>query len=1754
MSSSSFLGAVKFEKVKQEKDAIDFKIEKFDKASKDLDQLLGSQITDKSKKGFGYSAVPPPHPLIYNRPNKLDLSYSGLDEFKEPEFKGYGLENSKKESNVVCEKESDNSKENSDKSLVSDDEEQYESITKPEKKTVTPTATKIEKPVKKLVRYAEMYRSQRPRGNQRNWNGQKSNQLGSEFVMYNKACFNCGSFKHVQKNCTYHQKKKVVSGNNYNRVDNYYYAKTSHHRTHKNVTPRAVLLRTGLKPLSTAKPRIVNTARSYRTPVNTVRPRVVNTARQNRTSVNAARANGASRQHDDKGFVDVMLRLMTGNLDYLSFQVTLMESMLHLEELPTTFWAEAVSTDCYVQNRVLVVKPHNKTPYELFRGFKPSLSFMRPFGCHVTILNTLDSLSKFDDKSDECFFVGYSFSSKAFRIYNTRTKRVEENLHIGFLENKPMIDGTGLKWLFDIDSLTQSMNYVPVTPGTVSNNSTENVDNGEPKTADDAQKQDEDVNTASPDVNIGSPELNVVGPSVSTASPNEEDITEEEPEVDLGNITNSYIVPTTPNTRIHKDHPIDNVIGEVQSTVQTRRMLKPTFEQGFLSDVYEQKTHDTLNTYLYAYFLSQIELASIAKALSDSSWVEAMQEELLQLKLQQVWILVDLPNGKLAFGTKWVFRNKKDEKGIVIRNKARLVALGHRHRRRRHHTSLDHAGKTTDILFNLIRLFGKHPPAQQSQLLKALVFVGHHFHECFPRNVISNIVTTVLKWEFHHVKAFPSKGVAIANLDSGKGTLKTINLDFEDVFFLTTKDKTSEILKRFIKEIENLVDKKVEIIRSDNGTEFKNKVMDDFCREKEAVSIACYVQNRVLVVKPHNKTLYELFRGFKPALSFMRPFGYHVTILNTLDSLGKFDGKSDEGFFVGYSLSSKAFRVYNTRTKRVEENLHIGFLENKSMIEGIGLKWLFDINSLTHPMNYVPVTAGTVSNNSTGTSEENSQECIVMPIWKDTSYFDSPTENIDNGEPKTADDAQKQDEDGLNNENAEQERFSNNSSSKDVNAVGQQVNIASPNVNTGSLKLNVVGPSVSTASPNEEDSTGEEPEVNLGNIKNFYIVPTTSNTRIHKDHPIDNVIGEVQSTVQTRRMLKSTSEQRFLSDVYEQKTHDTLNTCLYACFLSQIEPTSIAKALSDSSWVEKAIGRKWFFRNKKGKRGIVIRNKERLVAHGHRQEEGIDYGEVFAPVVRIKAIRLFLAYASFMGFLVYQMDVKSAFLYETIEEEVYVTQPPRFKDPDHSDKVYKVVKALYRLHQATRAWYETLANYLLRNRFNRGKIDQTLFIKKQKGDILLVRVYVDDIIFGSTNMELWLEVLQKEDGIFISQDKYVAKILKKFNYSDVKSASTPVDLEKPLVKDGDADDVDVHLYRSMIGSLMYLTASRPDIMFAVCACARFQVTPKTSHLLAVKRIFRYLKGKPTLGLWYSRDSPFELVDYTDSEYAGATLDSKSTIRGCQFLRKRLISWQCKKQTVVATSTTKAEYVAAASCCGQVGDEAVHKELGDRMERAATTASSLEAEQDSVIHMMVENKYPLSQDILSKMLSRKLEVDNQSDMDYELIRIISLRRGIKPRNPQHVTKNCKTCGSNVHTTSDHNDIELFRKREALQAKKVESLKASKIESSSALRSKTPTKRNAMGAYYLPHSSEYVAPPSIDVVRKEATKYGSFKRTTISKTDHSKKRKESSSTMDSNPSQPPVSTPVDTEMHKKDQQATGGPTSLGVTSEARSNPQL
>nr|GEV29698.1 hypothetical protein [Tanacetum cinerariifolium] len=646
--------------------------------------------------------------------------------------------------------------------------------------------------------------------------------------------------------------------------------------------------------------------------------------------------------------------------------------------------------------------------------------------------------------------------------------------------------------------------------------------------------------------------------------------------------------------------------------------------------------------------------------------------------------------------------------------------------------------------------------------------------------------------------------------------LHTLHMDL----FGPTFDETSGILQNFITEIENLKELKVKIIRT--LIKAARTMLADAKLPvtfwAEAVNTACYVQNKVLVNKSQNKTPYELFNDRTPAIGFLKPFGCHVMILNTLDSLGKLDAKGDKGYFIGYSMYSKAFRVFNKRTKRVEENLHVNFLKNKLIEKGAKPNWLFNIDTLTNSMNYVlVVVAGTSSTNFSGTKDAASQDvkkdvsslrCIALLNWFHEAHLEPSTSNT---------------QDACNPDTPESSRNSNpTTTSKNLPAnqietltVESAVPTISSLVPTGCLDdspelssttrlilKRVISqdepPSLDnilTLSNRFEDilgvttNTGDTNGVkaDIGNMEYNISASPTPTFRIHKDHPKSQIIGPVDTPVQTRNKSKEMEEQSFIATIHQKTTPDLLQFCLFSCFLSQEEPKKIFNSLKD------------------------------LIA-------------------RIEAIRLFLAYASFMGFIVYQMDAKSAFLYGTIDEEVYVMQPLGFQDPEFPARVYKVEKEMYGLHQAPRAWYGTLSKYLLTNGF------------------------------------------QREEGcIFLLQEKYAGDILKKFAYSDV----------------------------------------RPDIMFDVCACARHQVTPKECHLHAVKRIFRYLKGHPKLGLWYPKESPFDSVAYSDSDYGGATQDRKTTTGGCQFLGRRLISWQCKKQTIVATSTTEAEYVAAASGCGQV---------------------------------------------------------------------------------------------------------------------------------------------------------------------------------------------------------------------------------------------
>ncbi|GKA07651.1 putative ribonuclease H-like domain-containing protein, partial [Tanacetum coccineum] len=568
---------------------------------------------------------------------------------------------------------------------------------------------------------------------------------------------------------------------------------------------------------------------------------------------------------------------------------------------------------------------------------------------------------------------------------------------------------------------------------------------------------------------------------------------------------------------------------------------------------------------------------------------------------------------------------------------------------------------------------------------------------------------------------------------------------------------------------------------------------------------------------------------------------------------------ADEGYIVGtLDKLIRAYRVYNVPNKRVEETMNLRYLKEKPNVQGLGHEMLFDLDYLTRY---------TYANQ---TPEKCDEQVIIVPSY--------PSHSIQEAEPK--------------------------------DTSGDEVDDYP--LDSGE---EIFQQELARLKGQEQRATSDAKDAEELQKKS-------------KDHTL---------AVQMRSKVNktTTSESAFISYIHDQQrdNHTDFQHCLFACFLSQVEPRSVAQALEDPSWVDAmqeemqqfkfqnvwvlvdlpegkyVIGTKWILKNKRDARGVVVRNKAKLVAQGHRQEEGIDYDEVFAPVARIEAIRLFLAFASYMGFMVYQMDVKSAFLYGRIDEEVYVTQPKGFVDPQHPKKVYKVVKALYGLHQAPRAWYATLSTFLLKHGYRRGTIDKTLFLKKNKRDIILVQVYVDDIIFGSTKKAwcdefealmkgefemsamgeltffLGLQVQQRPDGIFISQDKYVQEILKKFDLECVRTATTPYEAPKPKSKNEPDSPVNVHLYRSMIGSLMYLTASRPDIMFAVSACLRNQVQLYYSNLEAA---------------------------YSDSDYAGANKDRKSTTGGCQFLGRRLISWQCKKQTIVATSSTEAEYVAAAN--------------------------------------------------------------------------------------------------------------------------------------------------------------------------------------------------------------------------------------------------
>ncbi|GKA95406.1 retrovirus-related pol polyprotein from transposon TNT 1-94 [Tanacetum coccineum] len=422
------------------------------------------------------------------------------------------------------------------------------------------------------------------------------------------------------------------------------------------------------------------------------------------------------------------------------------------------------------------------------------------------------------------------------------------------------------------------------------------------------------------------------------------------------------------------------------------------------------------------------------------------------------------------------------------------------------------------------------------------------------------------------------------------------------------------------------------------------------------------------------------------------------------------------------------------------------------------------------------------------------------------------------------------------------------------------------------------------------------------------------NSKWTKDHPLENIIGELARPVSTRLQL-----------------HEQALFCYYDAFLTAVEPKTYKDALTQACWIEAmqeelneferlevwelvprpdkvmVITLKWIYKVKLDELGGILKNKARLVARGYRQEEGIDFEESFAPVARLEAIRIFLAFAAHMNMVVYQMDVKTAFLNGNLREEVYVSQPDGFVDKDNPNHVYKLKKALYGLKQAPRAWYDMLSSFLISQDFSKGSVDPTLFIRRDGKELLLVQIYVDDIIFAASTPELCdlfskimcskfkmsmmgkisfflgLQISQSPRGIFINQSKYALESLKKYGFDSCDPVDTPMVEKSKLDEDKEGK------------------AARPT----------------EKHLNVVKRIFRYLKGTVHRGLWYLKDSSIALTAFADADHAGCQDTRRSTSGSMQLLGDRLVSWSSKRQKSAAISSTEAEYIALSGCCAQI---------------------------------------------------------------------------------------------------------------------------------------------------------------------------------------------------------------------------------------------
>ncbi|GKA28901.1 retrovirus-related pol polyprotein from transposon TNT 1-94 [Tanacetum coccineum] len=669
----------------------------------------------------------------------------------------------------------------------------------------------------------------------------------------------------------------------------------------------------------------------------------------------------------------------------------------------------------------------------------------------------------------------------------------------------------------------------------------------------------------------------------------------------------------------------------------------------------------------------------------------------------------------------------------------------------------------------------------------------------------------------------------------------------------------------------------------------------------EAVATTCYTQNRSIIRLRHGKTPYDLLHDKPPDLSFLHVFGALCYPKNNSKNLGKLQPKADIGIFIGYAPTKKAFRIYNRRTRRIIEIIYVDFDELIAMA--------FEHSSLgpaLHEMTPATISSGIVPNPPSSTPfvppSRTDWDILFQPLFDELL---TPSPSVDHP-------------------------------AAEVIALIVELVAPEPTVSIGSPSSTIVdqdAPSPSNSQttpetqspiiPNDVEEDNHDLDVAHMNNDPYFGIPIPevpsdqssstdlSHTIVHpdhkisehnskwtKDHALKNIIGELARPVSTRLQL-----------------HEQALFYYYDDFLTTVKPKTYKDALTQSCWIEAmqeelneferlevwelvprpnkvmVITLKWIYKVKLDELGGILKNKARLVARGYRQEEGIDFEESFTLVARLEAIRIFLAYAAHMNMVVYQMDVKTAFLNGNLREEVYVSQSDGFVDKDNPNHVYKLKKALYGLKQAPRAWYDMLSSFLISKDFSKGSVDPTLFIRREGKELLLVQIYVDDIIFAASTPEL-CDLFAK-----IMCSKFKMSMMGKISFFlglQISQMDTPMVEKSKLDEDKEGKAVDPSHYCGMIGTLLYLTASRPDLHFAICMCVRYQARPTEKHLHAVKRIFRYLGGTINRGLWYPKDSLIALITFADADHDGCQDTRRNTSGSMQFLGYRLVSWSSKR--------------------------------------------------------------------------------------------------------------------------------------------------------------------------------------------------------------------------------------------------------------------